>query len=1112
LNPYVAAQYQQLPGAAQASAAWFNYDKNGNLTSKYEYDWVTPPTAGSAPPSPCTVTGTALRHTENQFWDPPGGAGSVAHAADTPTLTTPNAYWAAAAFPKRDSLLETRVYPGSQISAPAIATTAVNLTSANAAGTQRTFGSNAHGLVAIVTDPSGNQTSYSYGLLTGSACTTFSGYYPTTISGPLNLAHTYDYDCATGALNDVWSTNNQNLQTKYGYDAYGRVTSEVDGSGLSGTGSNTSTITTTYDDANRVVTTTQDSLLGSVNQFNQLGQRYLARQNPDTATSAITATSTSDIRAVTVDRTGSTDGSVPATHYTLRSNPYLSTGSGTEPTLGWTLLKYDQAGRVSDIYYYSGQGKPSPFGTNGSQTAHEYYTYSGTSTTSYDANSNYRTTTVDALGRIQSASDAASSATYSYDTLDNLSGVTQSDSTTYSSTVTQTRTFGYSSLSRLVSATNPESGTTTYTYWPDGALHTKTDGRNLITTYTVDGLDRVLKKDYSTTTPVTPAARFCYDGQQYSVSSDSCTATPNRKDYAQGSLTDSAAKLGGAIVSETQYTNIDGLGHVLASQQMTAGLATMPFHYNYGAGGFLTGVQYPSGRWVSYSATGANRVAAVQDGQSGSSYYLQSATYKPNGSLAGAAMGWDPTNASAVTWNYNSRLQAHSLTAMKGTTKLLGLNWVYSATYDSNYNETGTDNNGNLRYEVLQYPSGGATQNVLRNYSYDGANRLSSYSEPSASQSFGYDGLGNLWQSGTAVGVPSLLQTSSSAYLFTGNQVTNQMKGVGYDAAGNQTQLSSTQTAKYDAENRMAELDASGVAIATYVYDGEGRRVEREMSNTNIYYVYDAGGELMAEYGGQPSGTGTQYVVTDQLGSTRMVLDANGVCQQRIDYAPYGGQVVRSGQDCYQSSATVDTPLFTGQYRDGETANASTSGIDYFGARYFSSAQGRWTSVDPAFESAILELPQTWNRYSYVYNRPTFATDPDGRCPPCVGAIVGGIVEGGWSLGSQLIKNGGNLSDVSWGEVGANVLGGATAGALTVATGGASLLGSALLGDAVAGAGASAAGGIVTRAHRILSRLGQRARLHRAPGSDAHGVGGLSAPRVPLPQEERRAAELHRPA
>ena len=150
------------------------------------------------------------------------------------------------------------------------------------------------------------------------------------------------------------------------------------------------------------------------------------------------------------------------------------------------------------------------------------------------------------------------------------------------------------------------------------------------------------------------------------------------------------------------------------------------------------------------------------------------------------------------------------------------------------------------------------------------------------------------------------------------------------------------------------------------------------------------------------------------------------------------------------------TPDYFGKERDAE------SGLDYFGARYYGSSMGRWMSPDPSMESEILELPQTWNRYSYVYNRPTYATDPDGRCPPCVAAIVGGVVgglaEGGWNLGSQLVSNHGDLSAVHWGDVGANALGGLAAGALAGATGGGSLLA-----DAAIGAGANAVGGIVTR-------------------------------------------------
>jgi RHS repeat-associated protein len=141
---------------------------------------------------------------------------------------------------------------------------------------------------------------------------------------------------------------------------------------------------------------------------------------------------------------------------------------------------------------------------------------------------------------------------------------------------------------------------------------------------------------------------------------------------------------------------------------------------------------------------------------------------------------------------------------------------------------------------------------------------------------------------------------------------------------------------------------------------------------------------------------------------------------------------------------------FTGKERDSE------SGLDAFGFRYYSSQYGRFMSVDPAMESEILELPQTWNRYSYVYNRPTFGTDPDGRCPPCVGAIVGGIIggaiEGSINLGSQLYANGGNLQNVNWTSVGAATVGGAVAGGLAGATGGVSLLGSEVVGEAAVGA------------------------------------------------------------
>jgi RHS repeat-associated protein len=65
---------------------------------------------------------------------------------------------------------------------------------------------------------------------------------------------------------------------------------------------------------------------------------------------------------------------------------------------------------------------------------------------------------------------------------------------------------------------------------------------------------------------------------------------------------------------------------------------------------------------------------------------------------------------------------------------------------------------------------------------------------------------------------------------------------------------------------------------------------------------------------------------------------------------------------------------FTGKERDAET------GLDYFGARYFSAAQGRFTSPDPVFfQAGMLTDPQRFNLYAYVRNNPLRYVDPKGE-------------------------------------------------------------------------------------------------------------------------------------
>ncbi len=68
-------------------------------------------------------------------------------------------------------------------------------------------------------------------------------------------------------------------------------------------------------------------------------------------------------------------------------------------------------------------------------------------------------------------------------------------------------------------------------------------------------------------------------------------------------------------------------------------------------------------------------------------------------------------------------------------------------------------------------------------------------------------------------------------------------------------------------------------------------------------------------------------------------------------------------------------PRCTGKEWDGE------SGIDFFGARYFSGAQGRFTSPDPKSAGEDISNPQSWNAYSYALNNPLRYIDPNGKWP-----------------------------------------------------------------------------------------------------------------------------------
>jgi RHS repeat-associated protein len=183
-----------------------------------------------------------------------------------------------------------------------------------------------------------------------------------------------------------------------------------------------------------------------------------------------------------------------------------------------------------------------------------------------------------------------------------------------------------------------------------------------------------------------------------------------------------------------------------------------------------------------------------------------------------------------------------------------------------------------------------------------------------------------------------------------------------------------------DAENRMVTFNG-GSGTTTYTYDGDGRRV-RKVDNAGVtsVYAYNAHGQLAAEYSSQASTVpgGTSYVLADHLGSTRLMTHPDGTLRGRHDYLPFGEEIGTSigGRASVPGYGVVDIrQKFTAKERDAE------SNLDYFLARYYSGAQGRFMSVDPENAGAVPHAPQSWNGYAYAINNPLLFIDPTGKRP-----------------------------------------------------------------------------------------------------------------------------------
>ncbi|HET6933105.1 MAG TPA: RHS repeat-associated core domain-containing protein [Candidatus Acidoferrum sp.] len=815
------------------------------------------------------------------------------------------------------------------------------------------------------TDPLGHTTTYTYS-------STFYGAYPTQtqlngtttpgVSGSVTHVSTANYDFNTGLQTSATDENGHS--TSLAFDNMSRLTqtSFPDGGSLTNSYQDVSPFGVTV---TRKITATQNQVSkGIVDGVGRLSQTQLTDPN-----------CTLGSGLVKMDFSYTEDATLHDS-LTKTSTPYCDT-PGTIYGL-MTVNHSDTIGRIKSSVETDGSTVTSAYNDN--------------QTTVTDEAGKQRKSQVDGLGRLTNVWEDPSGLNYetdyTYDPLGNLLTVNQKGTAPGDSSKWRTRTFTYDSLSRLLTAYNPESGMTTYTYNDDSTVATKTTPKQnqttpsvtVTTTFAYDETQRLTSKTYSDGS--TPIVKYIYDG----VALSGCTPS---------GLTDSNPKPNRTSMCDAGGSSAwshDLMGRILFDQRTNSGV-TKTTAYTYNLNGSLATLTYPSGRVITYSYNAAARPTSAVD-VANSINFATSATYAPQGALASLQNG----SSLVSTMYFNNRLQPCRISVKSsGTAPASCTDSTISNVLDLNYNfNLGASDNGNVI---------GITNNRdttrSQTFGYDALNRLnlaetiSTYAtSPNHcwGEIFQYDntstggGWGNLTNiAGASTAYTGCTQENLNMTATSQNQLQDLNNDYVYDAAGNLNTIPSIASYSYDAENRLVTT-----AGLNYLYDGDGRRVAKKNGSTvNKIYWYGQNGEVLDEtdgtgsvsnsafneyvfFGGErvarrDSSNNVNYYFADHLGTARIVANSSGAILDDSDFYPFGGERV-------VTSSSGNTYKFTGKERDSE------SGLDNFGARYDSSAMGRFTSVDPIWVKIDrLVDPQRLNLYAYGRNNPLVFVDPDGE-------------------------------------------------------------------------------------------------------------------------------------
>ncbi|WP_196139344.1 RHS repeat-associated core domain-containing protein [Aliikangiella sp. G2MR2-5] len=491
-------------------------------------------------------------------------------------------------------------------------------------------------------------------------------------------------------------------------------------------------------------------------------------------------------------------------------------------------------------------------------------------------------------------------------------------------------------LGQTVREEDMDRGIWQYSYDKNGNLKTQTDAKNVLIVFDYDVLDRIQSKTY----PDGSTIEYYYDGDE-----DRDGEIDSGRRHILGQL---------AKVSDfSGYTRFwyDERYRITREQKKINGLSTRNIYFRYDSMDRISGIKYPADD--NYTVIGYDRGGAMLSiTADGMDQVISQVNYSEQGQVKDIFFNgssqhfeyWDESRDYRLKSNYSLKTQ--------DTSELIRYEYDYDAV-------------GNIE-KIDGYLDSVLTPQYSRTFTYDDLSRLKTQSNVDyfgGSELFSYDEIGNITErNGVKYVYPekgkarphAVTSVGSKAYQYNDN-------GDMFDRNGD--------LIDYDFDRQMVQYKDE-----SYLYDYAGRRVKKWTSEDTIYYpnkyyeirndkpikFYYLNGVKIARHKRKEY----SFIHNDHLQGSSIITDISGVKTRELLYNSFG-EVKRN-----VGSGESPDYKYTGKEED-------SSGLNYFGARYYDPGIGKFIQADTLYDGA--SGPEGLNLYAYSANNPIKFNDPSGN-------------------------------------------------------------------------------------------------------------------------------------